>query len=148
MQGQILAAQARMAEAGAAYDEAVEILDKLGSRVELGRVAYGAKIACPACGWEFVIESPAQSRSGAGQGRGAGDEPERLLLPTAADEDRRAGAADRLRRADGLGQPVVGPLVGAVVVTGTPSSGPVGSPFRQRSVEAFATARAPSESKA
>ena len=41
------------------------------SRVELGRVAYGANVACPACGFEFVIESPAQSR-GAGQGR-AGD---------------------------------------------------------------------------
>jgi hypothetical protein len=43
------------------------------SRVELGRVAYGATIACPTCGLEFVIESPAQSRDGVGQGRGDGD---------------------------------------------------------------------------
>jgi hypothetical protein len=40
------------------------------SRVELGRIAYGATVACPACGSEFVIESPAQSRDRAGEGRG------------------------------------------------------------------------------
>ena len=46
----------------------------------------------------------------------AGDQPEGLLLAAPPDQDRRAGAADRPRRADRLGQPVVGPLVGAVVV--------------------------------
>jgi len=37
VQGQILAAQGRRAEAEAAFDEAVATLEKLGSRVELGR---------------------------------------------------------------------------------------------------------------
>src|SRR6202023_3939437 len=43
-----------------------------------------------------------------------------------------------------------GPLVAIVswTVTGMPSSGPIGSPACQRSVEAFATARAASGSKA
>ncbi len=40
VQGQIRAAQARTAEAAAAFDEAVETLDKLGSRVELGRALH------------------------------------------------------------------------------------------------------------
>jgi len=44
------------------------------SRVELGRVAYGATVACPACGSEFVIESPTQPRDATGQGRGGRDE--------------------------------------------------------------------------
>ena len=44
------------------------------SRVELGRVAYGAKVACPACGLEFVITPPSLNRDGAGQGRGGNDE--------------------------------------------------------------------------
>jgi hypothetical protein len=42
------------------------------SRVELGRIEYGTKVACSACGFEFVIELPTQSHGGAGQGR-AGD---------------------------------------------------------------------------
>ena len=37
VQGQILAAQGRTSEAEAAFDEAVATLEKLGSRVELGR---------------------------------------------------------------------------------------------------------------
>jgi hypothetical protein len=40
-------------------------------RVELGRIAYGTTVACPACGLEFVVESPTQGRDGTGQGRGA-----------------------------------------------------------------------------
>ena len=55
-------------------------------RVELGRVAYGAKVACPACGLEFVIESPTQSGGEAGQGRGGDGE-------HAARSGRSAGAA-------------------------------------------------------
>jgi DNA-directed RNA polymerase subunit RPC12/RpoP len=43
------------------------------SRVELGRIAYGAAIACPACGFQFIIHSPAQGHGGAGEGRGDGD---------------------------------------------------------------------------
>ncbi len=44
------------------------------SRVELGRIAYGTQVACPTCGLGFVIESPTQSRDGAGQGRGGDGE--------------------------------------------------------------------------
>jgi tetratricopeptide (TPR) repeat protein len=39
-QGQILAAQGQTAQAEAAFDEAVTTLDKLGSRLELGRAYY------------------------------------------------------------------------------------------------------------
>src|SRR5665213_2624296 len=46
----------------------------------------------------------------------------------------------------GTGTPLVAML--SLMVTGTPSSEPTGSPFCQRSVEHFATARAPSGSKA
>src|ERR1700682_2020054 len=46
----------------------------------------------------------------------------------------------------GTGTPLVAIL--SLMVTGTPSSEPVGSPFCQRSVDALATARAPSGSKA
>jgi hypothetical protein len=45
------------------------------SRVELGRIAYGTQVACPACGLEFVIDSPTQSHDGAGQGRAGEHEP-------------------------------------------------------------------------
>src|SRR5258707_14875798 len=46
----------------------------------------------------------------------------------------------------GYGTPIVAIL--SLMVTGTPSSRPVGSSFCQRSVDAFATARAPSGSNA
>src|SRR5258707_2299145 len=46
----------------------------------------------------------------------------------------------------GTGTPLVAIL--SLMVTGTPSSRPVGSSFCQRSVDAFATARAPSGSNA
>src|SRR5665213_8119 len=46
----------------------------------------------------------------------------------------------------GTGTPLVAML--SLMVTGTPSSEPTGSPFCQRSVEHFATAHAPSGSKA
>src|SRR6202140_66589 len=46
----------------------------------------------------------------------------------------------------GTGTPLVAML--SLMVTGTPSSGPIGSPFRQRSVEALAAARALSGSNA
>src|SRR6266403_2392618 len=42
----------------------------------------------------------------------------------------------------GIGTPLVAML--SLIVAGTPSSGPIGSPFCQRSVDAFAVARAPS----
>ena len=45
-----------------------------------------------------------------------GDEAQRLLLPAAADEDRRARALDGLRVADRRAEPVVLALVGPVVV--------------------------------
>ncbi len=65
------------------------------TRVELGRVAYGATVACPACGLEFTIESPTQSRGGAGQGRGG-------------DGEGALQADDRptLREAAGIGSPL------------------------------------------
>jgi tetratricopeptide (TPR) repeat protein len=40
VQGQIFAAQGLTAEATAAFDESVATLDKLGSRLELGRALY------------------------------------------------------------------------------------------------------------
>src|SRR5471032_241624 len=46
----------------------------------------------------------------------------------------------------GTGTPLVAML--SLIVAGTPSSGPVGLPFCQRSLDAFAAARAPSGSKA
>jgi DNA-directed RNA polymerase subunit RPC12/RpoP len=65
------------------------------SRVELGRVAYGAKVACPTCGSEFVIESPTQPRDATGQGRGGGDE-----LVVQAEEEQMA------LEAAGVGSPL------------------------------------------
>src|SRR5258708_9313232 len=46
----------------------------------------------------------------------------------------------------GTGTPLV--AIFSLIVTGMPSSGPIGSPLCQRSVDAFAVARAPSGSKA
>src|ERR1700722_11530425 len=46
----------------------------------------------------------------------------------------------------GTGTPLVAML--SLMVTGTPSRAPIGAPFCQRSVAAFATGRAPSGSKA
>src|ERR1700687_621407 len=46
----------------------------------------------------------------------------------------------------GTGTPLVAIL--SLIVVGTPSSAPIGSPFRQRSVDVFAVARAPSGSNA
>ena len=62
------------------------------SRVELGRIAYGTQVACPACGLEFVIDSPTQSHVGAGQGRG-GD----------AEDVVQADERPTLREAAGVG---------------------------------------------
>lgn len=42
-------------------------------RVELGRVAFGAKIICSHCGLEFVIPHPSHASDVAGQGRGGQD---------------------------------------------------------------------------
>jgi hypothetical protein len=58
---------------------------RCAAHVELGRIAFGSKVTCPACGFEFAIEHPAQNRDGAGEGRGGGDQ-EALddgLAPTA-----------------------------------------------------------------
>src|SRR5450631_2274622 len=57
-----------------------------------------------------------------------------------------AGTSVVVAAPSGTGTPRVAML--SLIVTGTPSSGPVGSPFCQRSVDAFAVARAPSGSKA
>src|SRR6202049_3777673 len=57
-----------------------------------------------------------------------------------------AGTSLVLAAPSGTGTPLVAML--SLIVTGTPSSGPVGSPLCQRSVDAFATARAPSGSNA
>src|SRR6202161_3170251 len=57
-----------------------------------------------------------------------------------------AGASVVVAAPSGTGTPLVAIL--SLIVTGTPSSEPVGSPLCQRSVDAFATARAPSGSKA
>jgi hypothetical protein len=47
---------------------------RCAAHVELGRVAFGSSVTCPACGFEFAIEHPAHNRDGAGEGRGAGDQ--------------------------------------------------------------------------
>src|SRR6202049_5130240 len=57
-----------------------------------------------------------------------------------------AGTSLVLAAPSGTGTPLVAML--SLIVTGTPSSGPVGSPLCQRSVDAFAVARAPSGSNA
>src|ERR1700730_2109219 len=57
-----------------------------------------------------------------------------------------AGTSLTLAAPSGTGTPLVAIL--SLIVTGTPSSAPVGSPFCQRSVDAFATVRAPSGSNA
>src|SRR5436305_1102173 len=57
-----------------------------------------------------------------------------------------AGTSLVVAAPSGTGTPLVAMF--SLMVTGTPSSGPAGSPFCQRSVEAFAVARAPSESNA
>src|ERR1700693_4342597 len=54
------------------------------------------------------------------------------------------GTSLTLAAPSGTGWPLVAIL--SLMVTGTPSSGLVGSPLRQRSVEALALARAPSGS--
>jgi hypothetical protein len=45
------------------------------ARVELGRIAFGASVTCPACGSCFTIDPPQQVHDGAGQGRGEEAEP-------------------------------------------------------------------------
>src|ERR1700693_3438980 len=57
-----------------------------------------------------------------------------------------AGAGAVGAAPSGTGTPLVAML--SLTVTGTPSSSPIGSPLCQRSVEAFAAARAPSGSNA
>src|SRR6476661_355916 len=57
-----------------------------------------------------------------------------------------AGSSLTLAAPSGTGTPLVAIL--SLTVTGTPSSGPVGSSFCQRAVDAFALARAPSGSNA
>src|SRR6476646_9800615 len=52
-----------------------------------------------------------------------------------------AGTSLTLAAPSGIGWPLVAIL--SLIVTGTPSSVPVGSPFCQRSVDARAVARAP-----
>src|ERR1700716_218829 len=76
---------------------------------------------------------------------------EKITAP--ASRNRAAGGASTgdgtsltLAAPSGTGTPLVAIL--SLIVTGTPSSGPVGSPFCQRSVDAFAVARAPSGSNA
>src|ERR1700716_1558351 len=59
---------------------------------------------------------------------------------------RSAGTSGMLAAPSGTGTPLVAIL--SLMVTGTPSSMPVGSPLCQRSVDALATARAPPGSKA
>ena len=59
---------------------------------------------------------------------------------------RSAGTSLTLAAPSGTGTPLVAMF--SLMVTGTPSSKPIGSPFCQRSVDAVATARAPSGSKA
>src|SRR3981081_3495247 len=76
---------------------------------------------------------------------------EKITAP--ASRNRAAGGASATDRMSlvvaaprGIGTPFV--AIFSLIVTGTPSSGPIGSPSCQRSVEAFAAARAPSGSKA
>jgi hypothetical protein len=57
-----------------------------------------------------------------------------------------AGTCLTLAAPSGTATPLVAIL--SLIVAGTPSSGPIGSPFRQRWVDAFAVVRAPSGSKA
>src|SRR5450432_3588458 len=58
----------------------------------------------------------------------------------------RAGTSLLVAAPSGTGTPLVAIL--SLMVTGTPSSAPTGSPLCQRSVDALAVARAPSGSKA
>src|SRR6202790_2298268 len=76
---------------------------------------------------------------------------EKITAP--ASRNRAAGGASAaagtslvVAAPSGTGTPLVAIL--SLIVVGTPSSGPVGSPFCQRSVDAFAVARAPSGSNA
>src|ERR1700733_4927650 len=76
---------------------------------------------------------------------------EKITAP--ASRNRAAGGASLsagtslvVAAPSGTGTPLVAIL--SLIVVGTPSSGPLGSPFCRRSVDAFATARAPSGSKA
>src|SRR5712692_11352015 len=76
---------------------------------------------------------------------------EKITAP--ASRNRAAGGASFAAGASGLeaapsgtGTPLV--AIFSLIVAGTPSSGPVGSPLCQRSVDAFAVARAPSGSNA
>lgn len=43
---------------------------RCSARVELGRVAFGDKITCHACGFEFAISRPSKNSDDAEQGRG------------------------------------------------------------------------------
>jgi hypothetical protein len=58
---------------------------RCAARVELGRVAFGSSVTCPACGFEFTVERPARNHSGTGEGRGGGDQedPDDGLAPEA-----------------------------------------------------------------
>src|SRR4051794_31072525 len=74
-------------------------------------------------------------------------------IPAPASRNRAAGGASTaagtslvVAAPSGTGTPLVAML--SLIVTGTPSSGPAGSPFCQRSVEALAAARPPSGSNA
>src|ERR1700733_5516261 len=76
---------------------------------------------------------------------------EKITAP--ASRNRAAGGASLsagtslvVAAPSGTGTPLVAIL--SLIVVGTPSSGPIGTPLCQRSVDAFATARAPSGSKA
>src|SRR5947209_4102015 len=76
---------------------------------------------------------------------------EKITAP--ASRDRAAGGASAaagtslvVAAPSGTGTPLV--AIFSLIVAGTPSSRPAGSPFCQRSVEALAVARAPSGSKA
>src|SRR5580698_6846316 len=64
----------------------------------------------------------------------------------AGGESAGAGASAVVAAPSGTGTPLVAML--SLMVTGTPSSRPIGSPLCQRSVEALAVARAPSGSNA
>src|SRR3979411_1117957 len=76
---------------------------------------------------------------------------EKITAP--ASRNRAAGGATAaagtslvVAAPSGIGTPLVSML--SLIVAGTPSSKPIGSPFCQRSVDAFAVARAPSGSNA
>src|SRR5580692_7656569 len=76
---------------------------------------------------------------------------EKIIAPTsrkraAGGASASAGSSLVVAVPSGTATPLVAIL--SLMVTGTPSSGPIGSPFCQRSVEALAAARAPTGSNA